>query len=379
MVAAVLAVLGELSVGCGPIAPVGRPPAASVNINEQPVLLEDEPDAGVPLQGDAGPPAEPIPKTQKETPLSFEELASTRSNPTPLCECDLLEPFECESSELCEYDPILGEKTYLKEHFQQLKELEFPPDFVGPALIKRVLVACFGKKKINTINVEKDVRPSGAYLDEQKMVYLLALSYDQDKRVLIVLDSKGRLTHKLNLVKNRTSIYLKDVVGDQTLEVIVNRIESKSYEYHPATWLIYRLDKKGRLKEIARHAKSDGYNAKRTSWIGPQINSRPKKKSKVRYCFINRFLFPKKGIMNIFTAKGGRACSFHEIPGPQKSPIGMKELREHIYDEKRKRFVETTESKTRIREKKKAIKKARKEWEQRAEQKIRFGERFIDP
>ena len=151
----------------------------------------------------------------------------------------------------------------------EIKRLFFglsPVPAAGPlaqATLRRVLPAAFLADHHEEL---ERLDCSGGHLDDEGKRFLLHVSYAGIDAALVVLDKRGRASFKLR-VPNRARVYLGDVLGDETWEVIVSRIEGRALSRWPTTWLIYRVDATGRLRRALEHPKSYSYGSKYQEWV----------------------------------------------------------------------------------------------------------------
>ena len=119
-------------------------------------------------------------------------------------------------------------------------------------------------------------------------------------------------------------IFLRDVVGDATREVIVEQIKGTMLSFWPRTWVIYRVDRRGRLRRLLSSPRSYSYGARHE-----------------RFSFLNRFDFPQKGQLRIETVLSGcfpmpkekdMRCEGWKFSAPRKGDV-------RVYRYRRGRYV----------------------------------------
>jgi hypothetical protein len=128
----------------------------------------------------------------------------------------------------------------------------------------------------------------GGYLDDEKPLFLLHASWGGIDAALVVLDEHGRVRSRLR-VPNRARVYLRDVLGDETQEVVLSRVDGSAVSRWPTTWVVYRVDAGGRLRRVLEHPKSHSYGSKDLEWV-----------------FLNRFDFSAHDRVTVETVHSSR-------------------------------------------------------------------------
>jgi hypothetical protein len=165
------------------------------------------------------------------------------------------------------------------------------------------------------------IRLRGAFLDPDESLFVTRYHYGAVEAVYLLLDAEGKLLHKL-VVELRSGVYLKDVVGDDKLELIVSVVHGTALSTWPVSWRIYEVSG-GRLRKIGRVAKSYSEGSKYE-----------------RYYFLNRVEFPEKDRMVVRTVlyRSGRA----DLAGPPKGAPTWEGARdEYTYDPAKRKLVRT--------------------------------------
>ncbi|MBW2278535.1 MAG: hypothetical protein JRF63_13660, partial [Deltaproteobacteria bacterium] len=169
------------------------------------------------------------------------------------------------------------------------------------------------------------IKLEGVFLDPGKNLFVTRYHYGAVEAVYLLLDAEGKLLHKL-VVGLRNGVYLKDVVGDETLEVMIDVVHGNALSVWPASWRIYEVSGK-RLKKIGQVAKSYSEGSKYES-----------------YFFLNRIEFPEKNKMVVRTVlfSSGRS----DLAGPPKGAPTWEGARdEYTYKPGKRKFVKTSSAK----------------------------------
>ena len=169
------------------------------------------------------------------------------------------------------------------------------------------------------------IKLRGAFLDAEKTLFVTRYHYGVVEAVYLLLDGEGKLLHKL-VVELRNGVYLKDVVGDGTLELMISVVHGNALSAWPTSWRIYEVSGR-RLRKIGQVAKSYSDGSKYE-----------------RYYFLNRVEFPDKGEMVVRTVlySGGRS----DLAAPPKGAPTWEGARdEYTYEPARRKFAKTSSAK----------------------------------
>jgi hypothetical protein len=216
-------------------------------------------------------------------------------------------------------DAVAQDAADIKRSFFELS----PVPAVGPlaqATLRRVLPAAFRADHHEEL---ERVQCSGAYLDDEGKWFLLHVMGPAGiDAALAVLDQRGRASFKLR-VPNRAQVYLGDVLGNETREIILSRIEGNAVARWPTTWVIYRVDARGQLRRVLEHPKSHSYGSKYEEWV-----------------FLNRFDFSVHDQVTVETvlsvrAPGDPPDDFDEYT--ESAPL-QGETKTFVYDPAQGRF-----------------------------------------
>jgi hypothetical protein len=162
----------------------------------------------------------------------------------------------------------------------------------------------------------------GAFLNPQKDLFVTRYHYGVVEAVYLLLDADGKPLHKL-VVGLRNGYHLRDVVGDENLELMISVVHDTALSVWPTSWRIYEVAGK-RLKKIGQVAKSYSEGSKYE-----------------RYYFLNRVDFPEQNKMVVQTVlfEGGRS----DLADPPKGAPTWEGARdEWTYKPGRRRFVKTS-------------------------------------
>ena len=277
-----LVLLLSLTMGCAAGAPAvgtpasGVPNAITAHARPVPVRVVSAPEPSA-----ASTPTEPTPPPSVSPPKA-PPRSTVRSGG---CGFGFSDEADCFGGPRADPDAVAQDAADIKRSFFELS----PVPAAGPlaqATLRRVLPAAFRADYDEEL---ERVDCSGGYLDDDGKWFLLHVSYAGIDAALVVLDERGRALFKLR-VPNRARVYLGDVLGNETREIILSRIEGNAISRWPTTWVIYRVDGRGRLRQVLEHPKSHSYGSKYKHWI-----------------FLNRFDFAVHEQVTIETVLSVRA------------------------------------------------------------------------
>jgi hypothetical protein len=159
-----------------------------------------------------------------------------------------------------------------------------------------------------------------ATLSGQRGRQILRIRFGDMESVVLVLDDEGRLLSKLYL-EDRCDLLLRDVVGDEEDEVILDRVVGRGVSIRPRFWETYRVDERGKLRLVHSFPKAFSVGAK-NAWYG----------------LWNTFNFDARGSLRVTTAVADcdRDTSY---PCWKEFIAKTGDIHSFQYDEKRRRFV----------------------------------------
>jgi len=196
-------------------------------------------------------PASPLP--QVVTPTPEPSAAPTAPPSSPVVSPPGFVPWASAESaeELPPTDAVAKDEAELEQRYVTLPELG-PPELLAQATLRRTLPRSFLTEHDQHLSA---LMLLGMFVDQNENRFVLHASYAGFDSALVVLDGKGQALAALH-VPNRCTVYLRDVLGDETLEVMVARVEGTALSTWPVTWAIYRLSTSGRLHLVLEHPKS---------------------------------------------------------------------------------------------------------------------------
>ncbi len=112
---------------------------------------------------------------------------------------------------------------------------------------------------------DKPVELEGIYLDPARRRFLTRIQFGAFEAVYLVFDPKGRRQPGGLSVPLRNRLLLRDLVGDDELEVIVEVVLGDAMSTYPRQWRVFKVIS-GRLEDIGHLPKSYSTGSKRLSY-----------------------------------------------------------------------------------------------------------------
>lgn len=198
----------------------------------------------------------------------------------------------------------------------QHRRLE-PVSVTGP--LARLAIGFVVPKNVSMPSAE-DAWVEMAALSGTQGRQIWRIRYGAVESVVLVLDHEERLLSKM-YIADRCDLLLRDVVGDEEDEIILDRIQGTGLSTRPHVWETYRIDERGKMRLVHSFPKAFLVGAKSTT-----------------YHLWNTFDFGPHGTLNITTAIANCGVDTSSIC-PKQFKAG--DIHSFQYDEKRGRFVAT--------------------------------------